>query len=695
MKPKLILSMIALVVIPTAILSLLAGRSVRLRELEIERRLDAASRQAVASVTESFQATVTRAHSDVVSTMSELLSSGQVDGILPASQQLRAKHDLIDHVYIIRRPTTYIYPTVPPVDTSDLAATNIDLSPLATAIALHQRKQYDRAAREYRQAVEKPGQVPSVRAEAVLGAGVCYTMLGQFDFAADVFRQGAGYSTGPLAARKLALNPQSALRDAAGRIYSMAALRGIVEAYAGARDQSDRPTERQRRLAIDAELELLDRFVYLYDHIVPMQRAELSRTLGLNETSTTTSWTTADGDGEGWEETAWRKQAGLHALLRERAHGLHLTADHKAALALAIRDAIAAPQTSKDKAWIATPPGASSFALMPGSTNTVVGFTVDAEAVAAYLDTLAVEIGAKLGVTIAQVDNPAGLSEASRANGRLPWPFNDVLLSARPARSEALRHERALKVRLQEWGIGVLALGVIAGVVLILRQATAELRHARAKSDFMAGISHDLRTPLASMTMLAESLHMGRIKDPAQQKEFLATILKESDRLGHLVERVLFFVRLGEDALTYQMQSTDIGALVKEFEEPGVTVTVEPGLPLGNVDAEAINQVVRNLVDNAVKYAKGKELTVNVTRNDPGHIAISVQDHGIGIDPADLKRIFQRFYRTKRAADSVASGIGLGLTLCQHIVRAHGGTIEVESEQDKGSTFTVLLPVNH
>lgn len=232
----------------------------------------------------------------------------------------------------------------------------------------------------------------------------------------------------------------------------------------------------------------------------------------------------------------------------------------------------------------------------------------------------------------------------------------------------------------------------------------AEIRRARTRIEFAAAVSHDLRTPLASMRMLAESLHLGRITEESKRQKFLATLVTECDRLGRLTDRALYFIRFGQDALQYRLTEGDFGSLVRETTETylmsgmkrarHLSVQVEEGLPAVRFDGGALEQVVLNLLDNADKYSpqdQNIDVAVEATP-DRRQVRLSVRDRGIGIAPADLRRVFRAYYRGERARSSDVSGVGLGLALCRHIVRAHGGRIEVESVVGEGSTFRVTLP---
>lgn len=306
------------------------------------------------------------------------------------------------------------------------------------------------------------------------------------------------------------------------------------------------------------------------------------------------------------------------------------------------------------------------------------------------------------------IQKAAGSSLASR---QLSAPLEMISLMALPADIPAF----VANARLQTWlyrGSGVLLIiSVAAGVWLVWREAVSEIQLARERSDFVATVSHDLRTPLSSMRMLAESLYMGNVPDVAKQKKFLGAIIKESDRLSRLTDRALYFIRYGQGALRYQFTEGDLGEVVREAVRvngewlmangeksgggpPRIEVDIPPDFPHVKFDAGAIEQVVHNLLDNAVKYSRRDDNTpihVQLSIEDGG-IVLSVQDHGIGMTPEEIRQIMRPYVRGKSAARQNTRGIGLGLALCQHIVQAHGGRIQIESELGKGSKFSVILP---
>jgi signal transduction histidine kinase len=305
-------------------------------------------------------------------------------------------------------------------------------------------------------------------------------------------------------------------------------------------------------------------------------------------------------------------------------------------------------------------------------------------------------------------DGAATPSAVARPLARLALaaPLGDVRLEAYAADPRALDLSTRWQARLYRWGVFLLGAGVLTGVGLVLRVATREIALARERTRFAASVSHDLRTPLASMRMLAESLLLGSIQDERMRRTFLETLVRECDRLGQLTDRALYFMRMGQNALAVQLTEGEIGSFVRETtqafgarsREGGVELTteIEPGLPPVRFDAGALAQVLHNLLDNAVKYTPTppRRVEVRVARHLNGReVVISVRDHGMGLGPRDRARLFREYYRGRKAREAGIAGSGLGLALCRSIVRAHGGRMEVDSVEGRGSTFRAILPV--
>lgn len=261
-----------------------------------------------------------------------------------------------------------------------------------------------------------------------------------------------------------------------------------------------------------------------------------------------------------------------------------------------------------------------------------------------------------------------------------------------------------------EYGLDRMILQATATVVqgererlglIVLRDITRLRQLEMMRRDFVANVSHELRTPLTSIRALAETLEAGAIDDPQLTDEFLSRILGEVDRLTALVEDLLDMARLEAGRSPLSLQMVEPGELVQrgadrlrpQVERARLTLTVEVGeglVPIP-VDRTRIEQVLLNLVHNAIKFTPpGGEITILVER-DGRFITTTVQDTGVGISVADQARIFERFYKSDKARHS--EGTGLGLAIAKHIVQLHGGQISLESQPGEGARFRFSLPI--
>ena len=250
---------------------------------------------------------------------------------------------------------------------------------------------------------------------------------------------------------------------------------------------------------------------------------------------------------------------------------------------------------------------------------------------------------------------------------------------------------------------GVLLLVIIAGIVATWRLARRETEMARLKSDFVANVSHDLKTPLSVIRMFGETLDMGRITDEGGRRQYYRVIARESERLSRLIDNVLDFSRIEGGRQIYRMAPTAIEPLIRSvleaFDYPlaqhgfKVDVDVAPDLPDVPVDADAIGQALANLVDNAIKYSGDERALAVSARVVDGRLAITVADRGMGIPPHEHAKIFEKFYRVGRSDTQGRRGSGVGLALVRHITEAHGGDVTVESALGAGSRFTLRLPL--
>jgi two-component system, OmpR family, phosphate regulon sensor histidine kinase PhoR len=255
----------------------------------------------------------------------------------------------------------------------------------------------------------------------------------------------------------------------------------------------------------------------------------------------------------------------------------------------------------------------------------------------------------------------------------------------------------------------VLSSAIIAvGLVIVWLGVLAERRMSRLRSDFIANVSHELKTPLSLIRMFAELIATGRHKDQNAVGEYGAIITRESERLSHLIDNVLDFSRLERGKASYHFTNSDVGEILLravdlcrqrvEKEKVNLQVQIEPNLPHVRLDEGAFTLAFLNLIDNALKYG-GTDGRIDVElRRTPGQVCLRVRDHGPGIAPEDRGRIFERFFRGKNAREGNVRGSGIGLSLVEHIAASHGGRITVEDpassagEPGQGTVFCIYLP---
>jgi signal transduction histidine kinase len=287
--------------------------------------------------------------------------------------------------------------------------------------------------------------------------------------------------------------------------------------------------------------------------------------------------------------------------------------------------------------------------------------------------------------------------EAIVAGASLPGWQISFALPVVTAPSEVARSRRAAYL----W-IGALAIGITIAVIAGLGHALSRhARLARLKTDLVAAVSHELRTPLASMRLLVDSLLSDQELDAQKTRDYLQLMAGENARLSRMIENFLTFSRLDRNRYRFSFTPTTPADVVQAALEasrermPGdceLEVDVAQDLPAVSVDPDALVTALVNLLDNAWKYtADDKRVTVRAFK-DGGDVVFAVQDRGIGISPREQKRIFHRFYQVDQRLSRETGGCGLGLSIVQSIVRAHGGTVRVESVPLQGSTFALRVP---
>jgi signal transduction histidine kinase len=320
----------------------------------------------------------------------------------------------------------------------------------------------------------------------------------------------------------------------------------------------------------------------------------------------------------------------------------------------------------------------------------------------AFLSTLCAPVPAHLRCTLTDSDGRSltGAAPVARASAvrtatasGLPWT---LYISSDAAAAGSSPRRRLLMLV-----FAVVTMVLMAGWYLILRAMSRELRVARLQNDFVAAVSHEFRSPLTSLSHIAEMLATDRLASESDRRESFQLLARETDRLCRLVEGLLDFGRFQTGAAALRLELIDIAELVRstagEFQErvarEGYSVEINDaaGEVYVHADREALSRALWNLLDNAVKYSPDcRTVWVDLTRHNDD-VSIVVRDQGLGIPVDEQREIFDRFVR---GADSTArriKGTGIGLAMVRDIVTAHGGEVRVASEPGRGSRFTMVL----
>jgi signal transduction histidine kinase len=285
----------------------------------------------------------------------------------------------------------------------------------------------------------------------------------------------------------------------------------------------------------------------------------------------------------------------------------------------------------------------------------------------------------------------------SQLNPMLP----EQLIKIKPSNETLVKDLIKRRALIYGIALALLLVAMSLGLLLILRDIARERNLARLRADFISNVTHELKTPLTSIRMYAESLLMGRVKTPDVQKEYLEVVVNESERLKRMINNILEFSKMEKGKPEYHFANSNLASIVKSaiqeinywLEKEGFDVVTELDDKIfSDVDPEKMKQAIGNLLSNAIKYSTdSKKIFVRLFKN-PEHVCIEVEDQGMGIPEDKLSRIFEQFYRIEQK-ESI-SGTGLGLTVVKEIIEAHNGSISVTSEIGKGSRFTVIIPIN-
>ena len=312
-----------------------------------------------------------------------------------------------------------------------------------------------------------------------------------------------------------------------------------------------------------------------------------------------------------------------------------------------------------------------------------------------------------IAITITDENNQVYFSNAAAQNGYLletnfNRPFSNwkVRLGLKNSNLDAIARNSFL----QSAGATLLVLLLLlGGIILTIRATDREARLAEAKSNFVANVSHELKTPLSLLTLFSEILELGRVKNEEKKIEYYQVIRHESRRLNNMIDNILDFSKIEAGRKTYKFVDGDMREVIDDVLSSyrfqivnsgfDVQKNIPARLPPVLIDRDAMAQAISNLIDNAIKYSgKVKQLSITAEALGP-KLYVEIADQGIGIPRVEQAKVFEKFYRVGNGMVHDVKGSGLGLSLVKHIIEAHKGTISVKSEVGTGSRFTIILPL--
>jgi signal transduction histidine kinase len=355
-------------------------------------------------------------------------------------------------------------------------------------------------------------------------------------------------------------------------------------------------------------------------------------------------------------------------------------------------------------AWNATGPRGNTTVWAGGHPFFVMWRTSGARR-AVLVETPALPVGEQVSCAAVDSEGRVVLGQRDRtdraairpaADSQLPWTLFVSGGAPNPPGTGLPESRRYLLL-----GMGVMILFLVAGTYFIARAIRREMEVSRMQSDFVSAVSHEFRSPLTSIRQLSEILELGRVPSDERRQVYYTTLVRETQRLQRLVEALLNFGRMEAGARAYRFEEIETASLVHrvagefdaqlasgrriELHGPEATCAI-------NADPDALSVVLRNLIDNALKYSPEHPAIWVQWGAERAQVAIQVRDAGLGITAAERRAIFRKFVRGTAAATANVKGSGVGLAMVKHIIAAHHGEIRVDSTPGVGSTFTVVLP---
>ncbi len=259
------------------------------------------------------------------------------------------------------------------------------------------------------------------------------------------------------------------------------------------------------------------------------------------------------------------------------------------------------------------------------------------------------------------------------------------------------------QISLYFWTAFLIIVGILILTIITTRLFVRHMGLARMKNDLLTTVSHELKTPLASIRLLVDTLIDGKYKDQKLVREYIELISKENERLTRLVENFLTFSRIEDKRQTFEFRIVEPEKLVcsvydtirHRFESGGFSFELKVSEGISNIiaDYDAMVMVLLNLLDNAYHYSGKVKSVVFSAYPEDGNVCFEIADEGIGLSPDQRKKILEPFYQVDQTLSRRGSGFGLGLSIVKSFVNVHNGSIEVRSEPGRGSTFIIKIPI--
>ncbi len=354
--------------------------------------------------------------------------------------------------------------------------------------------------------------------------------------------------------------------------------------------------------------------------------------------------------------------------------------------------------------------GALDFAVWYGGENREIPcLLLDREALRREVDAHAAAVGlASEGIQLVRRRDASLDSDAWFVEAPAPDPLRAYELVFSPPAGEIPREFRGFNVislAAFTWAVILAVLGIFVGVGFALRAVANEVRTARIKTDFVSFVTHELKTPLTAIRMFSDTILEGRLESEDEQREYIARIDRETERLSSLIDQILEYSKVERRQKQFQFVPCDMLQIVREaidifhdhYQDDPREVEVNSAQHISRIkmDRAAMTELVLNLLSNAAKYSPSDERIIVNLSESVSEISVEVVDRGVGIRKRDQKKIFDRFYRADDYLTREVDGTGLGLTFSRYIAKVHNGDIKVASQRGGGSSFTLVLRKTH